>query len=74
MLNGAFGRTTSYLALAIGVFGIVSILGFGVTLIVNALLATSLDLLRRIPAVQARSAMTAQAGASEWTGRSGFGS
>lgn len=40
MLKGAFGKTTAYLALATGVFGIASMLGFGVTVIINAVLAT----------------------------------
>jgi hypothetical protein len=40
MLKGVFGKPTAYLVLATGVFGIASISGFGVTVIVNAVLAT----------------------------------
>jgi len=40
MLEGRFGRATAYLALIVGVLGIVSIAGLGVTIIMNALAAT----------------------------------
>jgi hypothetical protein len=40
MLNGVFNRTTAYLAIATGVLGIVSVAGWGVTIISNAVCAT----------------------------------
>jgi len=40
MLEGRLGKATAYLALIVGVLGIVSIAGLGVTIIMNALLAT----------------------------------
>ena len=40
MLRGVFSRWTSYLGLAIGVSGIVSVAGWAVTVILNAVLAT----------------------------------
>ena len=40
MLKGVFSRTTVYLALITGVLGIVSLAGWGVTIILNAVFAT----------------------------------
>ena len=40
MLKGIFNRTTAHLAVATGILGIVSIGGYGVTIILNALGAT----------------------------------
>jgi hypothetical protein len=40
MLRGAFSKVTAYLALAIGVLGIGSIAGLGLTIIASALLTT----------------------------------
>jgi hypothetical protein len=40
MLKGVFGRSTAGLALVTGVLGIVSITGFGVAIIMNAVVAT----------------------------------
>jgi hypothetical protein len=41
MLQGAFGRMTAFLAMTTGVLGIVSLAGWGVTIILNALFATA---------------------------------
>jgi hypothetical protein len=38
--KGVFSKTTAYLGLATGIFGIVSAAGFFVTIIMNAVLAT----------------------------------
>jgi hypothetical protein len=38
--EGIFSRTTAYLGLAAGIFGIVSIAGFFVFIIINAVLTT----------------------------------
>ncbi len=38
--KGIFNKTTAYLGLAAGIFGVVSIAGFFVTIIINALLVT----------------------------------
>ena len=43
--KGVFNRTTAYLGLATGVFGVVSAVGFFVTVILNALCATAWVLL-----------------------------
>ncbi len=40
MLKGVFSRTTAYLGVATGILGIVSLAGSGVTIIMNAVLAT----------------------------------
>jgi len=40
MLKGVFNKITAYLGLATGLVGIASLAGFGVTVIVNAVLAT----------------------------------
>lgn len=40
MLKGVFNKATAYLGLATGIVGIASLAGFGVTVIVNAVLAT----------------------------------
>lgn len=40
MLRSFFGKTAAYLGMATGVLGLVSIAGLGVTIILNALLAT----------------------------------
>lgn len=40
MLKGVFGKTIAYLALVVGVLGIASIVGVGITIILNALGAT----------------------------------
>jgi len=41
MLKGVFNRITAYLGLATGILGIVSLSGFSVTIIMNALFATA---------------------------------
>lgn len=41
MLKGVFSRTTAYLGLLTGISGIVSVAGYGVTIILNAVLATA---------------------------------
>ncbi len=40
MLRGVFNKTTAYLGLATGIFGIVSLAGFSLTIIMNALFTT----------------------------------
>jgi hypothetical protein len=40
MLKGVFGKITAYLGVAIGVLGLVSLAGLGVTIIMNAIFAT----------------------------------
>jgi hypothetical protein len=40
MLDGVFSRTTAYLGIATGVLGLVSLAGWGVTIILNAVFAT----------------------------------
>jgi hypothetical protein len=40
MLKGVFSKTAGYLGVATGILGIVSVGGFGVTIIMNAILAT----------------------------------
>jgi hypothetical protein len=39
--KGIFNKTTAYLGVGAGIFGIVSISGFFVTIIINALLVTA---------------------------------
>jgi hypothetical protein len=39
--KGIFNKTAAYLAVGAGIFGIVSISGFFVTIIINALLVTA---------------------------------
>lgn len=45
MLRGVFNKITAYLGLAVGILGIVSLAGFTVTIIMNALFATAWILL-----------------------------
>ncbi len=40
MLKGIFGKSAAYVAIGTGILGIISISGWGVTIIMNALLAT----------------------------------
>jgi hypothetical protein len=40
MMNGAFGKPTAFLGMATGVLGILSIAGWGVAIILNAIFAT----------------------------------
>jgi len=41
MLKGVFNKITAYLGLATGIFGIVSVAGLSMTIIMNALFATA---------------------------------